>query len=235
MVRAGVTYRLLSDHLGSVRLVVDAADGTIMQRMDYDEFGNVTLDTNPGFQPFGFAGGLYDQDTKLVRFGARDYDPQTGRWTAKDPIGFRAGDTNLYGYVLGDPINSLDTRGLSQRDIDAAVAITFNFLGRYHFPRNVLADPFLDPAVWGQYTYFRDLLRLNPVFLQDNLSDPLLSELFDTVIHEVLHSNDSKLQQLWDTFIDPLHPDLTEAAHFLRDELWPEFMNARSYGMCPAQ
>jgi hypothetical protein len=38
--------------------VVNAADGTVVQRMDYDEFGVVTLDTNPGFQPFGFAGGF---------------------------------------------------------------------------------------------------------------------------------------------------------------------------------
>ena len=45
-----------------------------MQRLDYDAFGQVLLDTNPGFQPFGFAGGLYDEQTKLVRFGARDYD-----------------------------------------------------------------------------------------------------------------------------------------------------------------
>ena len=45
------------------------------QRREYDEFGNALLSsTNVGFQPFGFAGGLYDQDTKLTRFGARDYD-----------------------------------------------------------------------------------------------------------------------------------------------------------------
>ena len=80
--------------------------------MDYDEFGNVTNDTNPGFQPFGFAGGLYDPQTKLVRFGARDYDAQTGRWTSKDPILFEGGDTNLYGYVLGDPVNLVDFPGL---------------------------------------------------------------------------------------------------------------------------
>ena len=35
-------------------------------------------DTNPGFQPFGFAGGMYDAATGLVRFGARDYDAETG-------------------------------------------------------------------------------------------------------------------------------------------------------------
>jgi hypothetical protein len=68
----------ISDHLGSVRLVVDVSDGTIVQQLNYDINGNVLNDTNPGFQPFGFAGGLYDTDTGLVRFGARDYDPVNG-------------------------------------------------------------------------------------------------------------------------------------------------------------
>ena len=57
MLKGGITYRMLSDQLGSVRLVLDAATGAIAQRMDYDAFGNVILDTNPAFQPFGFAGG----------------------------------------------------------------------------------------------------------------------------------------------------------------------------------
>jgi uncharacterized protein RhaS with RHS repeats len=47
-----------------------------------------------------------------VRFGARDYDPQAGRWTIKDPIRFLGGDTNLYGYVLNDPVNWIDPLGL---------------------------------------------------------------------------------------------------------------------------
>jgi RHS repeat-associated protein len=98
----GTVYRFITDHLGSVRLVVNAETGQVVQRMDYDAFGRVLNDTNPGFQPFGFAGGLYDDDTGLVRFGARDYDAYAGRWTAKDPIIFDGGDSNLYGYALGD-------------------------------------------------------------------------------------------------------------------------------------
>jgi RHS repeat-associated protein len=62
-------------------------------------------------QPFAFAGGLYDPDTGLVRFGARDYDAVTGRWTAKDPILFRGGSANLYSYAGNDPINRIDPRG----------------------------------------------------------------------------------------------------------------------------
>ena len=86
-------------------------DEEVVQEVDDDEFGHVTLDTNPGFQPFGFAGGLYDRDTGLIRFGARDYDPETGRWLSKDPIRFAGGDTNLYGYVFGDPVNFADPYG----------------------------------------------------------------------------------------------------------------------------
>jgi YD repeat-containing protein len=72
MVKNGVTYQLITDHLGSVRLVLNTNDGSIVQRLDYDEFGNILSDTNPSFQPFGYASGLYDGQTGLVRLGIRD-------------------------------------------------------------------------------------------------------------------------------------------------------------------
>lgn len=114
MIRGGDVYRIIPDHLGSPRLVVNTSDGSIVQRIDYDAWGDVIQDTNPGFQPFGFAGGLYDQHIQLIRFGFRDYDPETGRWTAKDPIKFNGGDANLYGYVFTDPINGVDLYGLER-------------------------------------------------------------------------------------------------------------------------
>jgi RHS repeat-associated protein len=111
-VRGGATYRIVTDHLGSPRLVVNTATGQIAQELDYDSFGRVVLDTNPGFQPFGFAGGLYDPSTGLVRFGTRDYDAHAGRWNSKDPIGFVGADSNLYAYAGGNPISTLDPPGL---------------------------------------------------------------------------------------------------------------------------
>ncbi|MFN7963318.1 MAG: RHS repeat-associated core domain-containing protein [Thermoanaerobaculia bacterium] len=112
LVKGGVTYRLVTDHLGSGRLVVNATTGEIAQQLEYSAFGRLLFDSNPGFQPFTFAGGLYDRHTGLVRFGARDYDPETGRWTAKDLIGFGGGDSNLYGYCLTDPVNLNEPSGL---------------------------------------------------------------------------------------------------------------------------
>ncbi len=110
--KAGRTYRVVTDPVGSPRLVVDSLSGALADAITYDGRGRVTSETSPGFIPFGFAGGLADPDTGLVHFGARDYDPTTGRWTGPDPIGFDGGDANLYRYAGGDPVNRTDRTGL---------------------------------------------------------------------------------------------------------------------------
>ena len=69
MTKGGSTYYLTYDQVGSLRVVADAS-GNVVKRIDYDSFGNIIDDTDPSFEvPFGFAGGLHDQDTGLVRFG----------------------------------------------------------------------------------------------------------------------------------------------------------------------
>ncbi len=101
MTKDGATYYLSHDHLGSLRLVADGFGNTVT-RIEYDSFGNILYETNPVFPvPLGFTGGLHDRDTGLVR------------WTAKDPIGFAGGDTDLYGYVMNDPVNGVDPWGLA--------------------------------------------------------------------------------------------------------------------------
>ncbi len=107
----GTTYYLHYDQVGSLVALTDT-DGGILKRVVYDSFGNILTDTKPAFSVLCFAGGLYDADTGLVRFGYRDYDPETGRWTSKDPIGFDGGDTDLYGYCGCDPVRLVDPKGL---------------------------------------------------------------------------------------------------------------------------
>ena len=110
----GAKYYLHYDQVGSIRAVSDT-NGNIVKEIIYDTFGNILSDSNPSFKvPFGFAGGLYDPDMQLTHFGYREYDSFTGKWTAKDPIGFRGGDSNLYGYVLNDPVNLVDPLGLAK-------------------------------------------------------------------------------------------------------------------------
>jgi hypothetical protein len=90
MVRGGTTYRIVSDWRGDVRLVLDTTKtgaAAVVEQIDYDEWGNVTNLVDPActlggtelcFQPFGFAGGIWERATGFVRFGARDYDPMAG-------------------------------------------------------------------------------------------------------------------------------------------------------------
>jgi len=114
-------YRLISDRRGSPRALVRLVDPAttdplstfVAARMEYGPFGERTLTISPDVPeiPFGFAGGHFDPTTDLVRFGFRDYDAFSGRWTAADPIGFAGGLANLYEYVGSDPVSQIDPRG----------------------------------------------------------------------------------------------------------------------------
>ncbi|MGE4470486.1 MAG: RHS repeat domain-containing protein [Desulfovibrio sp.] len=105
-------YRLYYDQVGSLRVVADEA-GNVVKEVLYDSFGRILSDTNPAMHvPLGFGFGLHDRDTGWVRMGWRDYDPETGRFTALDPIGYAGGDSDLYGYCVDDPVNLTDPEGL---------------------------------------------------------------------------------------------------------------------------
>ena len=110
--RGDAWYYVASDLLGTPRLVADAG-GTVTKSLEYDAFGRLLSDSNPAFDlPVGFAGGLGDSVTGLVRFGARDYDPEAGRWTARDPVLFRGHQVNLYAYVGNNPVQMVDPWGV---------------------------------------------------------------------------------------------------------------------------
>ena len=124
MERGGDVYTFVTDHLGSVRSVVRGSDGVVVQALTYDSWGKIASDSSPGFQPFAFAGGIYDAATSITRFGARDYDPSIGRWVSKDPTRF-AGGLNLYGYAYGDPINYIDQTGRNPILVAIGIALLY--------------------------------------------------------------------------------------------------------------
>jgi len=112
MNRDGTTYYIATDQVGSPRVVTDSS-GVIIKVIEYDSFGKRLSDSNPGFElHIGYAGGLEDTATGLVRFGFRDYDQETGRWTARDPILYEGGQANLFAYAGNNPINQRDPTGL---------------------------------------------------------------------------------------------------------------------------
>ncbi|MFD2331652.1 S-layer homology domain-containing protein [Cohnella sp. GCM10020058] len=109
--RNNVRYYVITDGVGTPQQVLDG-QGKVIKRLKYDSYGALLSDSNPGFAlPIGYAGGLEDRGTGLVRFGARDLDTLSGRWTARDPILFESGQANLYAYVNNNPVQYRDPCG----------------------------------------------------------------------------------------------------------------------------
>jgi RHS repeat-associated protein len=121
--RGGATYFVATDLVGTPRVVGDAS-GAVVKTLAYDSFGVLLADSNPAFDlPIGFAGGLADPATGLVRIGLRDYEPLSGRWTARDAALFQANQANLYVYAGNDPVNRRDVGGLFSVGASAYAAV----------------------------------------------------------------------------------------------------------------
>ena len=109
---SGTVAWYLVDRLGSVNVLTDST-GAVIDRITYDGYGNIISETNPSASDrYLFTGREFDRVTGLQYNRARYYDPTTGRWTTEDPLGFAAGDSNLYRYVGNDPTNHSDPTGL---------------------------------------------------------------------------------------------------------------------------
>ena len=107
-------YYYHADGLGSITALSNAS-GNIVQRYEYDSFGNQTIATNGGIkQPFTFTAREYDAETGMYFYRARYYDPKAGRFITRDPISFAGGDVNLYAYVSNNPVNWSDPLGLKK-------------------------------------------------------------------------------------------------------------------------
>jgi RHS repeat-associated protein len=104
-------YWELTDRLGSIRDVIDNS-GAVKDAVAYDSFGNITSETNPDYRGhYAWTGREFDVETDLQYNRARYYDATTGRWISQDPLGFDAGDSNLYRYVRDAPTNATDPTG----------------------------------------------------------------------------------------------------------------------------
>jgi RHS repeat-associated protein len=107
--RDGTMSWSLADRQGSVVDLVDE-DGTVLNHFVYDSFGNRTQTSEVEFR-YGYTGRELDRETGLYYYRARYYDASVGRFISEDPMGFGAGDTNLYRYVFNNATNYTDPSG----------------------------------------------------------------------------------------------------------------------------
>lgn len=129
------TFFYHQDGLGSVTDLTDSA-GVTAKSYSYDAYGNILESPGTVDQPYTYTGREFDSETGLSYYRARYYEPRIGRFPVKDPIGFKGGDTNLYGYVRQNPANRLDPWGLAE---------TYCGSGR--------KKAFIPDSWWGQYSF----------------------------------------------------------------------------------
>jgi RHS repeat-associated protein len=109
MMIGATKYFFTDDHLGSIREVTDSS-GNVLSRFDYDLYGNRTQMSGTFDPGWGFT-GHWHHSSGLILTWFRVYDPQTGRWLKRDPIGELDG-INLYAYAHDSPSNYVDKLGL---------------------------------------------------------------------------------------------------------------------------
>ena len=102
----------LTDRVGSVDTLTDE-NGVVVNQRNFNSFGRVLSETNPSVSfRYGYTGRELDLESGLNYYRARYYDPQVGRFISVDPMGFGAGDTNLYRYVGNNSTNATDPTGM---------------------------------------------------------------------------------------------------------------------------
>ena len=122
MTRGEASYFYQTDHLGSVRLLTDAA-GAVANAYDYDAFGNLEATSfETVANPYAFTARERDAESGLMFYRARYYDPKIGRFISEDPIGFEGEMFNLYRYAKNSPVVYLDSYGLNSETATSSIA-----------------------------------------------------------------------------------------------------------------
>jgi len=149
----GEVYAPIHDFHGNVVCLVNAVSGKIAEVYRLSAFGEEQLYDAQGqelltaLSPWRFSSKRFDEETGLIYFGKRYYDPISGRWMTSDPIGFEGGP-NLYAYVLNAPLTHVDLYGLFGLPEFGAITYSQSHLPTFMEPKvqfnSVFTDSFMN-------------------------------------------------------------------------------------------
>jgi RHS repeat-associated protein len=191
---SGNLYFTLTDRQGSVVDVTDNS-GVVKDAITYDGWGQITNDTNITYRGrYGYTGREEDQQTGPQYNRARYYDPVAGRWITQDPLGFDAGDSNLYRYSRNQSTYALDPSG------DDFIAVTGRAVPIFRPGGKVQGGHYVleywkcpdDPPVGRQFTdaqFIKERDRIRGKFGNDSMKRLATVELTQSEGWEILFKN----------------------------------------------
>ena len=198
------TYYALTDHLSTVHAMADAT-GAIVESYRFDAWGRVLAVYDASGQPLAqsaignrylWQGREYTWSTGLYYFRARWYDPLTGRWLSKDPIGL-SGGLNLYTFCANNPINVIDPWGLRPLT-DAEKQALQPFIPEEDLNN---ADLHEDKVPWYLGKQYIGITRGNDIYFRPGVYDPNLPEGLALLGHELVHVGQYRKGMNWLKYI----------------------------------
>ena len=104
----------IHDIFGNITSLISLENKDVVESYHHSSFGEEVIskssDNNKLINPWRFSSKRTD-DTGLVYYGRRYYEPQFGRWVTPDPKGY-TDSMNIYAFVLNDPLINFDLYGL---------------------------------------------------------------------------------------------------------------------------
>jgi RHS repeat-associated protein len=160
-------------------------------------------------------GQYFDKETGTHYNYYRDYDPSIGRYIQSDPIGL-SGGINPYAYVRSNPLRYFDQNGLTEADVNVGLAVIKNAFPQLNTPNqvaytNLWPIPFVvwDPR--ASTSLFTRNITLDNRFLAC-LSDEQAQSMLITLLHEVLHRNQTRWSQIKTVFDQEKHDAMNDSA-----------------------
>jgi len=123
----GTNYLVRTDGKGNV-IELRLTNGSTVASYQYAPFGEVLAQSGSYTQPLGYQCKLRHEKSGIVYWGYRWYDPITGRWLSKDPIGI-SGGLNQYVFCANNPINFIDPLGLYGEDVHLSLTLRWAMQG----------------------------------------------------------------------------------------------------------
>ncbi|MFH0837749.1 MAG: DUF6765 family protein, partial [Patescibacteria group bacterium] len=240
------TYYFLTDHLGSVDAVLDE-DGNVVERRDYLPYGQerfIHEELNAPDTPQKFTGKELDPETGLYYYGARYYDPVTGRFITMDPLllnldkmsqaqrnAFLSNPQNLnmYSYVQNNPVRYTDPTGMWGEDVHnyltlyLAVSAGLNFeqsktiaTADQYADENPLTSPGNRDSIEGRVTAVVNALNGTTNYYHFTTKEEALNRIADAISSQKLESFGTALHSYQDTYS---HEYLNIPTHFIAKSL----------------
>ncbi len=165
-VHGSAVYYPCFDANGNITQYVNSSSGTTVARYDYDAFGREfhSSGTMADEFVFRFSTKYTDNETGLVYYGYRFYNPELGRWINRDPIGKRGG-VNLYGFVGNGAINRGDVLGMytmpeqAEWEMDRIPCqdlVEAPYRGRPYTAFSAPWQPLFNHILWHTFSYFHN-------------------------------------------------------------------------------